>query len=208
MTDPLALAAEFPPTSQADWRKLVEAALKGASFEKKLVSRTYDGLRIEPLYPRAAGARPVAGRTPGAAWTLMQRVDHPDPAVANAQALQDLENGATGLTLVMAGSISANGYGLDASPATLARVLDGVELDAGITIDFNLSPPTHNAMHNFAALIKARKLAPASVDLRASINPIGGFAASGASPRPWSELSKRFSGMVRELGSQGLRGAF
>ena len=103
MTVDLPLAAEFPPTSEAEWRKLVEAALKGASFDKRLVSQTYDGLRIEPLYPRAAGAKPVAGRAPGAAWALMQRIDHPDPAAANAQALQDLENGATGLTLVFAG---------------------------------------------------------------------------------------------------------
>src|SRR5450631_3394812 len=199
MDEDLPLAAEFPATSQAEWRKLVEAALKGASFEKRLTSQTYDGLRIEPLYPRAVGARPVAGRAPGAVWALMQRVDHPDPAAANAQALQDLENGASGLTLVMAGSVSANGYGLDASPATLARVLDSVELDAGITIDFNLSPPTRNTVQHFAALVKARKIAPAAVDLRASINPIGGFAASGASPKPWSELSKTFSAMVREL---------
>src|SRR6202158_236435 len=157
MDEDLPLAAEFPATSQAEWRKLVEAALKGASFDKRLTSQTYDGLRVEPLYARAAGARPVAGRTPGAAWTLMQRVDHPDPAAANAQALQDLENGATGLTLVMAGSVSADGYGLDASAATLAHVLDGVQLDAGIAIDFNLSPPTRNAVQNFAALVKNRK---------------------------------------------------
>ena len=138
----------------------------------------------------------------------MQRVDHPDPAAANAQALEDLENGATGLTLVFAGSINANGYGLDASPATLARVLDGVELDAGITIDFNLSPPTRSAVQHFAALVKSRKVAPASVDLRASINPIGGLAASGASPRPWSELSRSFADMVRDLAEQGFRGPF
>src|SRR5664279_4064514 len=111
MVGDLPLAAEFPPPSQAECRQLVEAALKGASFEKRLTSQTYDGLRIEPLYPRAVGARPVAGRTPGAVWTLMQRVDHPDPAAANAQALQDLENGANGLTLVFAGSLNANGYG-------------------------------------------------------------------------------------------------
>jgi methylmalonyl-CoA mutase len=208
MDEDLPLAAEFPATSQAEWRKLVEAALKGASFEKRFTGQTYDGLRIEPLYPRAVGARPVSGRAPGAVWALMQRVDHPDPAAANAQALQDLENGATGLTLVMAGSVSANGYGLDASPVTLARVLDSVELDAGITIDFNLSPPTRNTVQHFAALVKARKIAPAAVDLRASINPIGGFAASGASPKPWSELSKNFSAMVRELADQGFRGPF
>jgi methylmalonyl-CoA mutase len=208
MDEDLPLAAEFPPTSQADWRKLVEAALKGASFEKRLTSQTYDGLRVEPLYPRAAGLKPVAGRTPGAAWTLMQRVDHPDPAPANAQALQDLENGATGLTLVMAGSVSANGYGLDASPQTLARVLDGVELDAGITIDFNLSPPTRNAVQHFAALVKSRKISPATVNLRASINPIGGLAASGKSPLAWSKLSQGFAGLVRKLADQGFRGPF
>src|SRR5580704_8462929 len=168
MTDELPLATEFPPTTQAEWRKLVEAALKGASFEKRLVTQTYDGLRVEPLYPRASGVNPVVGRTPGAAWTLMQRVDHPDPAAANKQALQDLENGATGLSLIMAGSVSANGYGLDASPATIERVFRDVELDAGITIDFNLSPPTRSAVQHFASLVKTRKISPASVELRAS----------------------------------------
>jgi methylmalonyl-CoA mutase len=208
MTDELPLAAEFPATGQAEWRKLVEAALKGASFEKRLVSQTYDGLRIEPLYPRAAGAKPVAGRTPGAAWTVMQRVDHPDPVAANAQALQDLENGATGLTLVFAGSLNANGYGLDASPETIARLLDGVMLDAGITIDFNLSPATRTAVQHFAAFVKSRKLPAEAVDMRASINPIGGLAATGVSPRPWGELSKTFAALIRDLADQGFRGPF
>ncbi len=208
MSDDLSLAAEFPPTTEADWRKLVDAALKGAAFDKRLVSQTYDSLRVQPLYPRAAEAKPIAGRTPGTAWTVMQRVDHPDPAAANAQALQDLENGANGLTLVFAGSLNANGYGLDATPAALARALEGVELDAGITIDFNLSPPTRNAVQLFAALVKSRKISPASVDLRASINPIGGFAASGASPKPWSELSKTFAATIRDLADQGFRGPF
>jgi methylmalonyl-CoA mutase len=208
MTEELSLATEFPPTSQAEWRKLVEAALKGASFDKRLVSQTYDGLRVEPLYPRAVGANPVAGRIPGTAWTVMARVDHPDAAAANKQALQDLENGATGLALVMAGSVSANGYGLDASTATIERVFKDVELDAGITIDFNLSPPTRTAVQHFAALVKSRNVSPAAVELRASINPLGGFAATGASPRHWSELSRSFAGMVGELAAQGFRGPF
>jgi methylmalonyl-CoA mutase len=208
LDSPLALAAEFPATDAAEWRKLVDVALKGASFEKRLVSQTYDGLRVEPLYPRAVGVEPVAGRKAGAAWTIMQRVDHPDPLAANKQALQDLENGATGLTLVFAGSLNANGYGLHASPDTLARVLDGVELDAGITIDFNLSAATRIAVQHFAALVKARGTKPSSIDLRASLNPIGGFAASGASPKPWSELSKTFAGLVRDLSGQGFAGPF
>src|SRR5262245_24945367 len=109
--DELPLAAEFPPATQAQWRKLVDGVLKGAPFEKRLVSRTYDGLAINPLYPRAAGAVPVAGRALAHPWAIMQRVDHPDPAAANAEALHDLQNGATGLTIICAGSLNANGYG-------------------------------------------------------------------------------------------------
>jgi methylmalonyl-CoA mutase len=208
MSDDLTLGAEFPAATREKWLKLVDGVLKGAPFDKKLVSRTYDGLPIEPLYERAAGATPVAGRAPGTAWALLQRVDHPDPTAANAQALEDLENGANGLTLVFAGSVSANGYGLDPSPATLARALDGVGLDTGITIDFNLSPPTRDAVRHFAGLVKGRGLSPASVNMRASINPIGGFAASGTSPRPWAALAQGFAGMVRDLAEHGFGGPF
>ena len=56
-TDDLTLAADFPPATRDDWRKLVESVLKGAPFEK-LVGRTYDGPRIEPIYVRARGAAP------------------------------------------------------------------------------------------------------------------------------------------------------
>jgi methylmalonyl-CoA mutase len=206
MTAEFPLATEFPPATEAEWRKLVDAALKGASFDKKLVTQTYDGIRIEPLYPRAAGITPVAGRTPGTPWTLMQRVDHPDPAEANKQALDDLMNGATGLTLIFAGSLTANGYGLDSTAAVLDRVFKDIVLDAGITIDFNVGQATRVAIQHFAALVKARNIDPALVELRAALNPIGGFAASGTSPRPWSELSAYFAKLFGELAGQGFKG--
>ena len=211
MADPAAhqdlpLAAEFPATDRADWRRLVEKALKDRPFET-LISKTYDGIAVEPLYARAIGATPVIGRAPTEPWTVMQRIDHPDPVAANEQALEDLENGASGLTLVFAGSLNANGYGLPATPAALAQVLDGIALDA-ITFDLNLSPATRQAVQLFAEVVKSRKLSPATIDLRASINPIGGFAASGATPAPWSELSQRMAGMIRGLIADGYRGPF
>ena len=214
MTDELSLAAEFPPVTETEWRKLVEAALKGADFDKRLVSRTYDELRIEPLYPHAAGAKPVAGRRPGAAWSVMQRVDHPDPAAANAQALEDLENGATGLTLVMAGSTNANGYGLDPSPETLARVLEGVKLDAGIRIDFDQGPASLSVARHFAELVRAQNVRPDAVDIAAGIDaaagvdPIAAFALSGHAKLSWNELSTDFVAAARELGERGFRRSF
>ncbi len=181
--------------------------LKGAPFEQ-LESTIHAGLRIEPLYGRAADAQVVTGRTSGGGWTVMQRVDHPDPALANAQALDDLQNGATGLVLVFAGSVSANGFGLDASAATLARALDRVDLDAGIALDLNLSPATRHVVRDFSALVKSRGIAPSAVDWRASINPIGGFAAAGRSANSWAVLSQNFATMVGELATDGFRGPF
>src|SRR3954454_24790887 len=94
--DDLRLAADFAPANYEDWRKLVDGALKGAPFEK-LVGKTSDGLKIDPIYARAAGAAPIAGRPAPALWQIMQRADHPDAKQSNPQALHDLENGATGL---------------------------------------------------------------------------------------------------------------
>lgn len=205
-SETLSFTGNFPAATHDEWRRLVDGVLKGAPFQR-LESKTYDGLTIEPLYKRAADERTVAGRAPGAGWTLMQRVDHPDPAAANAQALDDLENGATGLVLVFAGSVSANGFGLKASPAALARVLDGVYLD-GAVIDLNLSPTTRHVVRDLATLVKSRGAAPAMVDIRFSINPVGGFAASGKSARSWSELAASFAAMVGELAGSGFRGPF
>src|SRR5262249_7123691 len=94
--DELVLAAEFPPATREQWRKIVADAVKGASSES-LISKTYDGVSIEPLSPRKSQAEPLIGRKPGASWAIMQRVDHPWPKAANAEAAQDVANGASGL---------------------------------------------------------------------------------------------------------------
>src|SRR5262249_50448954 len=97
--DGLSLAADFAPADHADWMKLATARLKGRGFER-IIARTSDGLPIAPLHARAADARPAFARPQGAGWQVTQRVDHPDAAAANAEALHDLENGANGLSLV------------------------------------------------------------------------------------------------------------
>ena len=48
------------PTREA-WLALVDKVLKGGDFEKRLVSRTADGLAVQPLYTRADARRGGAG---------------------------------------------------------------------------------------------------------------------------------------------------
>jgi methylmalonyl-CoA mutase len=208
MTGPetLPFGGDFPTATREEWRKLVDTVLKGAPFER-LTSRTHDGLTIEPLYARAHDAHTIAERPGGEAWSIMQRVDHPNPAAANAQALEDLANGATGLVLVFAGSVSANGFGLDASPSALERVLRGIDLGGGTVVDLNLSPSTRGAARDLAKLIKERGTDPASVNMRLSINPLGGFAGTGRA-RNWKELAPYFAGMIGEFAGDGFRGPF
>jgi methylmalonyl-CoA mutase len=205
-SDDLPLAAEFPPATAEQWRKLVEGVLKGAPFEKRLVTKTYDGLAIEPLYARKADSEPIVARAAGAPWAILQRVDHPDPAAANAEALSDLENGATGLSLVFAGSLGAHGYGLDASEAAIAASLDKVHL--GIPLDLDLSPQTKDAGPLLAALVERRGLAPAAAGIRFGFDPIGAAAVGGGSPLPWDGLAPIFNAVISDLAGRGFRGPF
>jgi methylmalonyl-CoA mutase len=204
---PFALAAGFPTATREDWRKLVDAVLKGAPLER-LESKTYDGLTIAPLYERAADARAVVGRAPAAAWRVVQRVDHPDAAAANAQALEDLASGAGGLMLVMAGSLSAGGYGLDASRQTLARVLDGIYLDAGINIDVDLAPFARDVPQQLADAVKRQKIDPAAVNVHFGYDPLTAIAMSGRMPLPWRETAPLMARLIQNLANAGFRGPF
>ncbi len=201
---PLPLAAEFPPIDQAEWRKLVDAALKGASFDKRLVRRSYHGLRIEPLYPRAANTEPVSGRA-AVPWQVLQRVDHPDPAIANAEALDELENGAAGLTLVFAGSLVANGYGLGGSAA---------HSTAHSTAVFSMlvSPSTSTSARNPGNRPGLRR-AGEKPRHRGGLGrharqhqPARRLGRRGRPKQHWGELATAFAALVGGLAGQGFRG--
>ncbi len=205
--DDLPLASEFPPATQNDWKKLVDGVLKGAAFEK-LVGKTYDGLRIEPIYSRAKDSPAVAGRENSTPWQIMQRVDHPDAAAANAQALTDLENGANGLALTFAGGNGAHGFGLEPSAAALERALEGIYLDAGIAIEFQIGPQTRDMPQHFSDLLARRGIARNNVNARFGFDPIGAAAVWGNSPFTWSEIAKFFGPSVAQFATLGFRGPY
>jgi methylmalonyl-CoA mutase len=208
MSDPeLSLAADFPPADREAWLKLVAGVLKGAPFERRLVSKTYDGIAIEPLYGRNETARLIVGRPPGAPWLVLSRVEHPDPAAANDQALVELENGATGLSLVFAGSIGAFGFGLDARTTAVASLLRDIHLDAGIALDLEADGQPENIASAVTAAVAARGTAPATVDIRFGFDPIGIIATGGHAPS-WSADHGRVARQIRALVAQGYRGPF
>lgn len=207
MSDPK-LAAEFPPATREDWLKLVEKTLKGAAFDKKLVAKTYDGLKLQPLYERAKNAAPIANRAAGLPWSVMQRIDLPDPKMANTEALHEVENGASGLALVFAGAPSANGYGLaDVSAEALERVLDGIWLDA-LPIRIDGRGRVFKAAESFLAVAERRGTELAKLDVAFGIDPLGALAALGGTPEPLDAGIAKRARFAADLGKRGFRGQF
>jgi methylmalonyl-CoA mutase len=181
--------------------------LKGAPFEK-LVGKTYDGLKIDPIYSRARDAAPIAGRALATPWQIMQRVDHPDAAQANAQALHDLENGANGLTLVFAGANGAYGFGLEPTAEAVEKILDGIFIDAGISIDLQIGPQSRMAAIHVAEYIKRKGVSPAACDIRFGLDPLGACAVWGSSPYAWPEIVPAVTGAIKGLAGSGFKGPF
>ncbi|MCB8820114.1 methylmalonyl-CoA mutase family protein [Microvirga rosea] len=203
--DDLTLAAEFPTPSREQWLRLVEGVLKGADFDKKLVSRTYEGLTIQPLYPKADGAVPIV-RAETAPWRISQRVEHPNPDDANALALADLEGGADSLTLVTAKAPSARGFGLrSGSVEELDRVLTGVMLDL---IHVRLDAGGHGRIvaSHFTTLAERRGHALSEISADLGLDPIGAMAASGILSAPWPVVAGRLGETLADLTERGFSG--
>ncbi len=181
----ISLTAGFAPAEDSAWRALVEKTLNGASFDTRLVSKTYDGIDVQPLYTAANASPPLAENLRGRAafdadraWDIRAIVDHPDPENANALAIADLVGGATSL-LVKIDPAGQHGVAIT-SEADLAKALDGVLFDlAPIALDAGYLGA--EAARWLGTLAHSQTLRP---HLHLHLDPIGAFARTGVSPGP------------------------
>ena len=203
----LPLAEEFPQTDDVVWRALVEKALRGADFDKTLVSHSYDGLTVKPLYTSAdepgedragmPGAFPHIrgfGATRGAPpWDIRQHYACPDPAHTNAAILQDLEGGTSAISLQIAAP-GQNGLELS-SPDDLDRALHGVALDlAGVWLEAG-----HGAVKAATALQSVWSKNGISDDTAIGgfgADPLGVLARTGGHPLSLEQALDEMAGLA------------
>ena len=203
--DDLTLAAEFPAATGEQWLALVERVLKGAEFERKLVARTYDGIAIRPLYPKAEEAPRIAREQAGR-WRVSQRVDHPDPEKAGELALMDLEGGADALTLVTRKAPAARGFGtrID-SLDDLDRALKGVMLDL-IHLRLDAGGAGRQMAQMLVSLAERPGHGLSALSLDLGMDPIGAMAATGRMAAEWDKVSRRMGETLAELSARGFAG--
>jgi len=144
MTDKvLSLMDGFAQAGHDTWRALAEGTLKGGRFEDKLVRRSADGLALGPLFsdrPKTSQINtPTAPHLMGRAWHISPQIDHPDIAHAHRDIMDDLNGGASALTLAID---PAGKTGIAVRNKTdLERLLGDVMADV---LPLNLSPSADN----------------------------------------------------------------
>ncbi len=227
MTDPLKLASEFPAADYASWRQLAESGLKGASFDRKLVTRMLDGFAMQPLYTNddqddatrlihQVLCAAVDAKDAASGWDIRQLHAHPDPKSVNAAILDDLENGATSVLLR-----------LDAAARTGADVtsgdagIDGIAIHCLADLDATLDDVYTNlatvALDAGAAAIPAAALLAARLEKDGqnsadadddfasdaapafNIDPIGTLAATGCLPVSADDAIKKAADIAADL---------
>ena len=205
------LLAEFPPASYDDWRKLVEAELKGAPFDKKMFTATYEGITLKPIYRREDAANlPHVNSLPGFApfvrganasgyvkesWDVSQEIAVASPSEFNHAARNSITRGLSALNMVL-DRATRNGHDPDWAPpedvgcgglsiATLGdldRALDGVDLEkTSLFVRSGASALPFAAL--LLALAKKRKKAAAQLRGCIEMDPLGVLAHEGKLPQ-------------------------
>ncbi|MCB1057897.1 MAG: methylmalonyl-CoA mutase [Acidobacteria bacterium] len=197
----------FPPASYAEWRQRVERELGDLDFDRALVTRTRDGLSLEPIYGADNSIRPPAGERPsrrfddaGAAggWLGVQELVGPSPeevaaAVAatagrgiggywlrfDEEVRRGLDPGwaATGLSERQIGCGGAAIHRL----GDLRQALAEVDLE-GCAIYLDAGAGAVGATGLLLALAKERGVGAASLRGCLGLDPPGVLAAEGTYP--------------------------
>ncbi len=199
------LLAEFDSATVAQWRALAEAELKGADFEKRLLTRTPEGITIQPLYTQAdlpsglddapVGKEHAEDSTfSNKPWGIAQEIVCSTPSEFNQQAKEDIAGGAHCITLHLD---AASRAALDPDMATpdligrggvsIATVEDVARAFQGLDLRKNpLFVRTGGAALAFSALLFAwmKKNGRKPSDLTGCIemDPLGVLSHEGALP--------------------------
>lgn len=213
---PEGMFAEFSVPSYEDWKTEAEKALKGASFESRLITKTYEEINLQPIYrpedvaesklhlslpggePYLRGTR--AGGYLTHPWLIAQECDQASVYECNQTLRNEL---ARGLQAVHLRLDSATLLGFDPAAAfaeevgdtgislaclqDLAQVLDGIDIGQyPVMVHAGISPAP--VMTLFGALARARGVKTQELSGFIAADPLGMLALRGKLPASLESL--------------------
>jgi methylmalonyl-CoA mutase len=201
--------------ARAAWRATVEAELKGASFDKKLITRTFEGITLRPIYTRAdpadqPGLAATLASLPGQApfwrgtrpagyaergWEVAQEIAATTSAQFNQRLKADLMCGQDAVVLVAARAGHEGGLALGGSD-DLRAALAGVALGA-VPVHIETGHEAQTLATRYLDLA-AREAVPGRT-LRGSVtaDPLGAWSAAGGLPATLTVLLDSLAAWTR-----------
>ena len=219
------LQADFPSVTYDDWRKVVEAELKGAPFDKKMFTATYEGIRLRPIYRREdiAGIAEV-NSFPGFApflrgsnasgyvkrpWDVSQEIAFSSPTEFNHAARNSISRGLSALNMVL-DKATRNGNDPDwarpeevgsgglsiATIGDLDRALDGIDLEkTTLLVRSGASAMPFGAL--LVALARKRKKTPTALRGCIEMDPLGVLSHEGKLPQSLEGAYREMAALTR-----------
>ncbi|MBO6719111.1 MAG: methylmalonyl-CoA mutase [Rhizobiaceae bacterium] len=127
---------------------------------------------------KSEAAEPKTSKSPARTPRIVQRIDDRDPERANAQALEDIAQGAGGIAIVFEGAPNAFGYGLPARPEALTAALRDIPI-ARTHLRLDLHPQSRASVDWLVRILSERKIDPSRLDISFGIDPAATFAGTG-----------------------------
>ncbi|MEX0331800.1 MAG: methylmalonyl-CoA mutase family protein [Puniceicoccaceae bacterium] len=224
-TEKTRLLSEFPAHTEEQWKEAAVQLLKGRPFEKTLITPTYEGFDLQPIYTReGSSGLPHLDSLPGegslvrgsriegflkAGWLVSQELSAPTPSELNAIARQVLEAGQTELNLWLdkptrtgQDEISATEDGLGVCGVSIANLddvkvlLEGINpAETGIYWQGGKSAPALYAL--LIAALRERGAEMASVKGCLGLDPLGWLVESGELPGTPEDVHQSMAAILK-----------
>ncbi len=165
------LKNDFPVLSFDDWKKQVEKDLKGESFDKKLITKTYEEINLQPLYSSTdIKDLPQINNFPGfhnylrgsnvsgysfKSWEIAQEYKQALPEDLNEALISDLKRGLNSISIILDNPTQ---LGIDADQSKTGEVgkdglsISGVRKMQVLFKDIDLTNQPINISCGFSAL--------------------------------------------------------
>jgi len=191
--------------SIAKWKRTVEAELKGVPFDKKLVTRTFEGVAIQPLYTRVdldglpavksrsgevpffRGIRPLGYKE--SSWLLAQELAIATASEFNAALTADLMHGQDCVV------IDAEKTTVDTS-RKLSSALAGVDLTA-VPVHLRAGADATTLAASFLELARSSGVATNRLAGAVTADPLSVWARIGGLPASLDELYDALAAWTR-----------
>jgi len=205
------LLSDFNKPSYEAWRAEAEAQLKGVPFEKRLVTRTYEGINLQPLYWQADVANvPNLDSLPGyppylrhskalghvdKTWDICQELSYSTAEEFNQALQHDLARGQTAINMRLdkatllgqdpdeaaADAVGAGGMSI-ATVEDLEKALAGVDLEA-TPLFVQASSAAMPITALLMALVRRQNKNSRALQGGIEMDPLGNLIQTGSYPR-------------------------